>query len=271
MTLALRPPRRCHIGRVLAFAALLAAPAAARAGSITETIDRTLTLPRGGEVLVQNFNGHIEVAGGEGAHVRLVAVKTARAGTDGRARAYLRELQVKIEEVDGRLVIRTVTPGGDGGLMGWLAGAGVEGHVSYRLLVPRAARVTATTVNGNVEVARLHAPVHAASTNGTVSVLEVGGEVDATSVNGNIRVDMRHAHPHSQMDLSTVNGSIVLYVPAEFRAFVDARTVNGSVASDLPLLVEGRRSRSRLVGSLNGGQTKLVLRTTNGSILLRQP
>src|SRR5687768_6120568 len=172
MTLALRPRRRHHVGRVLALAALLAAPAAAGAGSITETIDRTLTLPRGGEVLVQNFNGHIEVAGGEGTHVRLVAVKTARAATDGRARAYLRELQVKIEEVDGRLVIRTVTPGGDGGLMGWIAGAGVEGHVSYRLLVPRAARVTATTVNGNVEVARLHAPVHAASTNGTVSVLE---------------------------------------------------------------------------------------------------
>ena len=269
MTLALRP-RRNHLGRVVALAALLAAPAAARAGSVTETIDRTLALPRSGEVLVQNFNGHVEVAGGEGAQVRLVAVKTARAATDGRARSYLRELQVKIEETDGRLVIRTVTPGGDG-VMGWLAGAGVEGHVSYRLLVPRGARVTATTVNGNVEVARLHAPVHAASTNGTVSVLEVGGEVDATSVNGNIRVDMRQGEPHSQMDLSTVNGSIVLYLPAEFRAFVDARTVNGSVASDLPLLVEGRRSRSRLVGSLNGGHVKLVLRTTNGSILLRQP
>jgi DUF4097 and DUF4098 domain-containing protein YvlB len=265
-------PAARRLRRHLAALAVLAAfPAASWAGSVTETIDRTLPLPSGGEVVVQNFNGHVEVAGGDGGQVRLVAVKSARAATDGRARSYLRDLQVKIEERDGRLVIRTIAPGGEGGIKGWLACAGVDGNVSYRLLVPRTARVAATTVNGNVEVARLHAPVRAASTNGSVNVLEVGGEVDATSVNGNIRVDMRQAEPRSQMDLSTVNGSIVLYLPAEFRAYVDARTVNGSVASDLPLTVEGRRSRSRLVGSLNGGQTKLVLRTTNGSILLRQP
>jgi DUF4097 and DUF4098 domain-containing protein YvlB len=222
-------------------------------------------------VLVQNFNGHVEVAGGDGDQIRLVAVKSARAATDSRARSYLRELQIHVAETEGVLVIRTVSPGGDGGIKAWLTSAGVDGEVSYRLIVPRRAQVGATTVNGNVEVAGLQAPVHAASTNGSVSVLEVGGEVDATSVNGNIRVDLRGAEPRSQMDLSTVNGSIVLYVPARFRAFVDARTTNGSVASDLPLRLEGKRSRSRIVGSLNGGHTKLVLRTTNGSIVLRQP
>jgi DUF4097 and DUF4098 domain-containing protein YvlB len=255
----------------LALAALATLPAAAWAGSVTETIDRTLQLRRGGEVVVQNYNGHVEVAGVDSDQVRLVAVKTARAATDGRARSYLRDLQVKVEEHEGRLVIRTIAPGGEGGIMGWLACAGVDGNVAYRLTVPRDARVAATTVNGNVELARLTAPMQAASTNGSISVLEVGGEVDATSVNGNIRVDMRQVEPRSQMDLSTVNGSIVLYLPAEFRAFVDARTVNGSVASDLPLLVEGRRSRSRLLGSLNGGHVKLMLRTTNGSIILREP
>ena len=270
MTLHLAAPHRNRT-RALALAALLAVPAAAQAGSVTETIDRTLPLPPSREVVVQNFNGHVEVAGTDGDQVRLVAVKSARAATDGRARSYLRDLEVRVEEKDGRLVIRTIAPGGEGGIKGWLACAGVEGQVTYRLVVPRNARVAATTVNGNVEVARLHAPVRASSTNGSVNVLEVGGEVDAKSVNGNIRVDMRQNEPRSQMDLSTVNGSIVLYLPAEFRAYVDARTVNGSVASDLPMLVEGRRSRSRLVGSLNGGHTKLVLRTTNGSILLRLP
>ena len=258
--------------RALAVALLLPLTAgAASAATATETVERTLSLPRGRAVTVQNLNGGIAVAGWEQDQIRLVAVKTARAATEGRALAYLREVEVRVEDRDGTLTISTRTPGEDGGLRGWLACTGVDGHVEYRLTVPRRALVAATTVNGNVEVAGLSAPVRAASTNGNVTVLEVGGAVHASSVNGSIHVDLRRADPRSSMDLSTVNGSIVLYVPPELRAFVDARTTNGSVGSDLPLQVSGTRSRSRLVGSLNGGATKLVLRTTNGSIWLRRP
>ena len=247
------------------------AAAAAWAATASETVERTLALPSSNTVVVQNLNGGVAVAGWEGEQVRLVAVKTARAATEGRALSYLREVEVRVEEKDGKLLISTRTPGEDGGLRGWLACTGVDGNVEYRLTVPRRALVAATTVNGNVEVAGLGAAVRAASTNGNVSVLEVGGSVQASSVNGSIHVDLRRADPRSHMDLSTVNGSIVLYVPSELRAYVDARTTNGSVGSDLPLQVSGTRSRSRLVGSLNGGSTKLVLRTTNGSIWLRRP
>jgi DUF4097 and DUF4098 domain-containing protein YvlB len=258
--------------RTAALAALVALAAAgdAWAGSATETVDRVITLPQGHQVVVQNFNGPVQVTAWESPQVRLVAVKTARAATSGRARAYLRELQVKVEQSDGKLVIRTQSPGAEGGISGWLACAGVDGEVAYHLSLPREAQLVASTVNGDVEVGGLMAPVHAASTNGNV-VLEVGGEVEASSVNGNIRVAMRRADPRSAIELSTVNGSILLLLPADFRAYVDARTTNGSVGSDLPLQVEGRRSRSRLIGRLNGGTTRLTLRTTNGSIWLKIP
>ncbi|HEV8241390.1 MAG TPA: DUF4097 family beta strand repeat-containing protein [Thermoanaerobaculia bacterium] len=252
----------------LAFVLSLSAAASAWAGSATETIDRALKLPAGGQVVVINLNGPVRVAAWDSPDVRLVAVKTAHAATDGRARAYLRDLQVKVEESGGKLTIRTRTPGAEGGIKGWLSCAGVDGEVAYRLTLPREARLAATTVNGNVEVAGLVAPVRAASTNGDV-VLEVGGEAVATSVNGSIRVAMRRADPRSAMELSTVNGSILMLLPSEFRGYVDARTTNGSVGSDLPVQVEGRRSRSRLIGRLNGGNTRLTLRTTNGSIWLK--
>jgi Toastrack DUF4097 len=252
----------------LAIVLALAASGTAWAGSATETIDRTVRLPPGHQVVVLNLNGPVQVSAWESPQVRLVAVKTAHAATDSRARAYLRDMQVLVEETGGKLTIRTKTPGSEGGIRGWLSCAGVDGQVAYRLTLPREARLAATTVNGNVEIAGLVAAVRAASTNGDV-VLEVGGEVEATSVNGSIRVAMRRADPRSAMELSTVNGSIQLLVPAAFRAYVDARTTNGSVGSDLPLLVEGRRSRSRLIGRLNGGNTRLTLRTTNGSIWLR--
>src|SRR5690606_36692234 len=123
------------------------------------------------------------------------------------------------------------TPGEDGGLRGWLACTGVDGEVEYRVTIPRRAEVAATTVNGNVEVEALAAPVRAASTNGNVTLTAVAGEVQARSVNGDIRVDLRHAEPRSDMELTTVNGSIVLTVPPELRAYLDARTTNGSVGS----------------------------------------
>jgi DUF4097 and DUF4098 domain-containing protein YvlB len=255
---------------VLAAALSLAATGAARAGMATETIDRALQLPKGRQVVIQNLNGPIVVAVWDQPTVRLVAVKTAHAATDGRARAYLKELDVRVQEVDGKLVIRTRSPGAEGGLRGWLACAGVDGEVAYRLTLPREAEIAASTVNGDVEVGGLVAPVRATSTNGNV-VLEAGGEVEASSVNGSIRVAMRFPDPRSAMELSTVNGSIVMLLPAEFRAFVDARTTNGSVGSDVPLQIEGRRSRSRLVGRINGGNTRLTLRTTNGSIWLKGP
>jgi DUF4097 and DUF4098 domain-containing protein YvlB len=248
----------------------LAAVSAAWAGSATETIDRTLPLPKGHQVVVQNLNGPVAVTAWDSPQVRLVAIKTARAATDGRASAYLKELRVQVEQAGSRLVIKTRTPGSEGGFRGWIACAGVNGEVAYRLSLPREAELTASTVNGDVEVGGMLGLVRAVSTNGNV-VLEVGGEIEASSVNGNIRVAMRRADPRSAMALSTVNGSIVLLLPAEFRAYVDARTTNGSVGSDLPMQLDGRRSRSRLIGRLNGGNTRLTLRTTNGSIWLRTP
>ncbi len=260
----MRPVRSTVLTTCLA----LASAAGAWAGSASETLDRNLPLPADHQVVVQNLNGPVEVTAWESPQVRLVAVKSAHAATDGRARAYLRQLEVEIDESDGRLLIRTRTPSAEGGFKGWLASAGVDGEVAYQLSLPREAELAASTVNGDVEVSGVMGFVRASSTNGNVA-LEVGGEVEASSVNGSIRVVMRHAEPRSSMELSTVNGNIVMLLPADFRAYVDARTTNGSVGSDLPLQVDGRRSRSRLIGRLNGGLTRLTLRTTNGSIWLK--
>lgn len=244
--------------------------AAAWAGTASETVERTVVLPANAQVVIENLNGPVQVSAWDQPQVKLVAVKTARAATDGRARAYLENLKVEITQNGPRLVVRTRTPGAEGGIRGFLACAGVDGEVAYQLIIPRDAGLAASTVNGNVTVAGLQAPVRAASTNGDV-VLDVAGEVDARSVNGSIHVMMKRPDPRSAMELSTVNGSIVMLLPPEFRAFIDARTVNGSVGSELPLLVDGRRSRSQLVGRLNGGVTRVVLRTTNGSIWLKNP
>lgn len=261
---------RAAVRRVALAGLLSLGAAAAWAGSASETVERVVMLPANAQVVIENLNGPVEVSSWEQPQLKLVAVKTARAATDGRARAYLEDLKVEITQNGARLLVRTRTPGAEGGIRGFLACAGVDGEVAYQLIMPRDAGLAASTVNGNVKVGGLQAPVRAASTNGDV-VLDVAGEVDARSVNGSIHVVMKRPDPRSAMELSTVNGSIVMLLPPEFRAFIDARTVNGSVGSELPLTIDGRRSRSQLVGRLNGGVTRVVLRTTNGSIWLKNP
>jgi DUF4097 and DUF4098 domain-containing protein YvlB len=70
----------------------------------------------------------------------------------------------------------------------------------------------------------------------------------------------------SGIDLSTVNGSITLSLPHTAQLDLDARTVNGSVSTDLPVSAEVQRSRTRLVGSIQGGGAPVRLRATNGSL-----
>src|SRR5262245_23818145 len=124
--------------RTTALASLLALATAAGAwaGTASETIDRTFKLPPGRQVVVQNLNGSVEVAVWDQPTVRLVAVKTARATTDSRAKAYLHDLDVHVEQTTEKLLITTKTPGAEGGLKGWFTCAGVSGEVAYRLTLP---------------------------------------------------------------------------------------------------------------------------------------
>ena len=66
--------------------------------------------------------------------------------------------------------------------------------------------------------------------------------------------------------LETTNGGIHARLPRAFAARVDAANTNGSIETNLPILVTGSQSKHSLHGTINGGGPELRLRTTNGSI-----
>ena len=65
--------------------------------------------------------------------------------------------------------------------------------------------------------------------------------------------------------LETSGGSITVVTPANAALTIDAETSAGSVRSDLPITRNNTESDS-LKGTMNGGGTKLVLRSSAGSI-----
>ncbi len=67
--------------------------------------------------------------------------------------------------------------------------------------------------------------------------------------------------------LASTNGGLFLTVPDDAGGRLEARTVNGSVRTDLPVTVRGGSSRRSLNGELNGGgDGRIELKTTNGNI-----
>ena len=113
--------------------------------------------------------------------------------------------------------------------------------------------------------------MRASSTNGGVKgTIGAASLVEARTTNGGVELSIDGAlAPSGEVRLTSVNGGVRLTVPADTRADVSARCVNGRVdVDDLPIAVDGEQTRRRVQGTLNGGGTRIELQTTNGGVTL---
>ncbi|HSU14028.1 DUF4097 family beta strand repeat-containing protein [Longimicrobium sp.] len=133
-----------------------------------------------------------------------------------------------------------------------------------------AAQVRVSTGNGAVMVDGARGPVNASSGNGRVAVTTSNGPVSASTGNGRIEVALASLRGAGDMSFSSGNGPVVLTLPADFSADVEASTGNGGFQSDFPLRVVGRMSSHRVSGTIGQGGRRLHISTGNGSITLRR-
>jgi len=125
------------------------------------------------------------------------------------------------------------------------------------------------TGDGGIDAEGLDGALSARSGDGHIRVtgrfdrleLRAGdGRVEATAVNG--------SHVTDPWDLQTGDGSILLRIPRNLSAMLDASTGDGRLRVDLPLTVRGEISHHALRGSLNGGSTPLRVHTGDGGVTL---
>jgi DUF4097 and DUF4098 domain-containing protein YvlB len=76
----------------------------------------------------------------------------------------------------------------------------------------------------------------------------------------------------SEVNLSTVNGTVNLYLPSYVDAVFSGSTVNGSFKTDFGLTVTKRKygSGSSLSGTLGSGSSSVKLSSVNGTIAVKQ-
>lgn len=231
---------------VLSFA--LASPCFA----ISKEFNQDYPLQPGGSFELQNVNGAVEVQGWDRDTVQIHALKTAK-----DKESDLDLVSIDVDARPGAVSVATRYPQNEG----------VEVVVEYTVRVPHGAHIEHLgTINGTLRVSGVEAVEELRTVNGNIEVYDGGGFVHARTTNGNVHLELLHVADQNGAVAETTNGSLLLAVPADTHADLEARCLNGNFYSELPVTFESTQRPREIHGKIGRGGAPLRLRTVNGGI-----
>lgn len=246
---------------VLTSLALFFALTVSAGAAVEEPSSQTFPLADGGRLSLENVNGDVKIEAWDGAEVK---VEYTKRGDDQGA---LDRMKVEIDATPNRIDIETHYKKSDS-RFGWGNNAG---EVNFEIWVPRTARIDdVELVNGNLELRGLEGSVSASLVNGNLTARELGGDVDLETVNGQLSVHISRLETARSVRISSVNGSVEVFLPPDTDADLDVETVHGRIRNDFGLEVEkGRYVGRSMKGVLGRGGARIELENVNGSIEVR--
>lgn len=231
---------------------LALAMAAVPGFAISKEFNQTYSLQPGGTFDLQNVNGTVEVQGWDRDLVEVHAVKTAKVRESD-----LERVSIDVSAKPSGVSIQTRYPQDEG----------VEVAVEYLIHVPHGAKVEHLgTVNGTLRVAGVDEVDDLRTVNGNIEVYEANSDVRAHTTNGNVRLELAHLHGVTATVAETTNGSVVLALPSNSEADLEARCLNGNFQSELPFALESTLKPREIHGKLGRGGSPIKLHTINGAI-----
>lgn len=238
------------------------------AGKAEDTWSRTYKLADKGRFELINVNGRITAEPTDGTEVVVEAHRTAKATSEDAAKELLAQLEIREEVGTASVRLESRPP----------RLTGMKGHeIEWTIKVPKHVVLDLRTTNGGVRLNNLANEIHAKTTNGGVKGTDIDPSVfEGSAVNGGVDLELRAPiEDGDSIEMETVNGGVTLALPAESKATINARCVNGGVrADDLNIKKDQDDSSSdyerkrRLSGTMNGGGGKVNLSTTNGGVRL---
>jgi len=158
-------------------------------------------------------------------------------------------------------------------------------RVTYKVTLPESYNIDLNTSGGSIEVEDLKGKVDAHTSGGSISVEDVEGDVDIKTSGGSLELEnilgeinaktsggsIKLKLPHNTIQDTTVKtagGSITAYLAKGVAVDVSAKTSGGRVTSDFA--VKGDIEKRSIKGTINGGGAKLVLKTSGGSVRLKE-
>jgi hypothetical protein len=219
---------------------------------VTREFKRTYPLRADGSIELSNVNGTVRIEGWDRDEVEVRAVKT----TPGQE-SLLDLVAIDIDARPDALSISTRYPQEEG----------VEVAVDYIIHVPRRAQLNhINNINGTLRVVSSDSIGELHTVNGNIEVYEGSGNVHARTTNGNVYLELKRPGDERGASAETTNGSVLLAIPADLPADLEARCMNGSFSSELPMVLRGAEQPRIVHGKLGRGGAPIHLGTVNGAI-----
>lgn len=196
-------------------------------------------------------NGGVQYVGWDGSGMEVHARIQAHADTEDAARALARSIRFEIGPNGGRAT------GPDD----------ARWSVVYRVFVPRARNLEATSHNGPLSAEGVRGRIRLESHNGPIHLKDVGGDVVARDRNGPLSVVLTGSTWEGEkLDAETRNGPVSVSFPKGYAAVLETGTENGPFETDVPLTVTlgPGRSAKRFQVVLGDGGPHVRVVTTNG-------
>lgn len=240
-----------------------------------ETIEEKFTVSAEPTVTVETFNGGIEVRVGAANQVEARVIKRAGGDDAEQAAKLLQEFEVKMEEpgpnrieIAVKVANRSQSPN---------CGAKVE------LIVPATAVLNLRTSNGGVTVLDVGGNLTLRTSNGMVKVHGTTGTLNLSTSNGAVEITgkdttvtaetkngpitFRGSLREAVHTFMTSNGRIKLELPADATFSLDATTSNGKIDCAYKIKTTKKTKDRELIGAVGDDpKTSLKLRSSNGNV-----
>jgi hypothetical protein len=221
----------------------------------------TAQVPRGLPVVVRESSGDIRSEG----IVAPQVLRTTSGDIEVRAPGDRVEVSSSSGDVsgDGLRRTRVSSVSGDVTIRG-VTGPLVVSTSSGDLNVSGAGdSLTLSSVSGDMQIERAPRGFLGETSSGEVVARAVAGTVRVETASGDVTLGLRE--PLQSVEVSTASGEVQVDLDRSVRCALDLRTSSGSLELGLPMEMTAV-SRRTVTGSVRGGKTPVVLRTSSGDI-----
>jgi DUF4097 and DUF4098 domain-containing protein YvlB len=262
---------------------LLVLSAGCNAGDLFPLVTATKTLSEefktgpAPEIVIETFNGSIDVSDGQTDEVVVEVTKRAGGLNHEAAEANLNSVEVSMIHKDDKIYVTARR------LERQIGNTGATVVVA----APKAARLRLKSSNGHIICEGMQGGIEANTSNARLDVVEGRGVIDATSSNGaigieaeeatvdartsNARIEFRGTLAGKEHQFKSSNGKIELFLPADSRFRFDCSTSNAKVHCDFPITTTSRSSKRSLAGAVGDDPPlSIVAKTSNAGIAIRK-
>ena len=270
-----RSPNACRpllmLGMLVLVGSALGCDLALHQASETESdLFKTGANPK---IIVETFNGSIDISNGHEDEVAVEVTKHASGFDQQAAELNLERVEVQMTAENDEVHVRVKRIGSSFGNCG----------ASVVIAAPPNATVELKSSNGYIVSEGMKASLEAKTSNAKIDVVEASGKINVRSSNGPILIEADNAHVDAgtsnagvrfrgtlsdgDHELSTSNGPISVKLPADSEFKFKAETSNGGIDCDFDYEDDGSSKRRRKSGTV-GDDPKffLELSTSNSSI-----